>query len=280
VNANSRVGVQQDLAAGLQFGQATDRGLAINAIPQNHFFHSSGIRRGDVIVSYGGRPIRSHNDFRRWVVYQPGQRVPVVVLRQGRPETIYVVYDQRQPGLEQQAGYAQSSGAYLGVTFDLRHQGQAVIRTVNPGSPAEQAGLQPGDLIVAVNGTQVGGSQDVIRVVSSMQPGQAIDVAVSRQVVLGKRPGVAQAASYGPDVRVEASAVPPAVPAGPAPTASVQAGVYEDATVRSTVPDVPGTRVDNRVGRAADADNDGRAFDGDGRVGPAEGRAILPRRRN
>jgi serine protease Do len=195
-----------------------------------------------------------------------------------------VVYEQQQPGREYQAGYAQASGAYLGVSFDQRHQGQAVVRTVNPGSPAEQAGIQPGDAIVAVNGSQIGGAQDVIRVVSSMQPGQAIDVAISRQVVLGERPGAAQAATYNPDVRVEASAAPPAVPARPAPTASVQTDVYDGADVRTNVPDVPGTRVDNRVdnrvGRAADADNDGRVLDGDGRVGPAEGGAILPRRRN
>src|SRR6187401_906035 len=37
-----------------------------------------------------------------------------------------------------------SSGAYLGVTFSGDEQ-EAIIRTVAPGSPAEQAGLKPND---------------------------------------------------------------------------------------------------------------------------------------
>jgi hypothetical protein len=285
VRANAQLGAQQNLQRGLDFGQATDRGLAINSIAQDHFFYDSGLRRGDVLVSYAGRPIRSHNDFERWVTYQPGERVPVVVLRDGRPQTIYVVYEQQQ-GIEHQAGYAPSSGAYLGVTFDTRNPQQAVIRTVAPGSPAEQAGVSAGDVIVAINGNRVGGSQDVIRMVQSMQPGQAIDLAIARQVVLGARPGVAQA-GYSPDVRIQGSATQsvPATPTVPAPavgTATVESGAYvgPSGTVDGDVV-VPGSgRYDNTPARAGDSDRDGRLLDGDGRVGPAEGRAVLPRRRN
>jgi hypothetical protein len=281
---NLRAGAQIDaqrnlnLQQGLQFGQATDRGLAINTIARDHFFFNSGLRSGDTLVSYAGRPIRSQADFNRWVVFQPGQRVPVVVLRNGRPQTIHVVYQQQQ-SLEHQAGYAPAAGgAYLGVTFDAQNPQQAIVRTVSPGSPAERAGIRPGDAIFAVNGNQVGGSQDVIRIVSSMQPGEPIDVAISRQVVLGSRPGVAQAAAYSPDVRIQGSVAPqpaPAVPAVPAPA------VVGDTTVDDDAVAVPGSgRFDNTPARAGDVDRDGRLLDADGRVGPVEGRAILPRRRN
>ncbi|HEX6960728.1 MAG TPA: PDZ domain-containing protein [Lacipirellula sp.] len=286
LRAGAQLNTQQNLQRGLEFGQATDRGLAISSIAQDHFFYDSGLRRGDVLVSYAGHPIHSHADFNRWVTYQPGQRVPVVVLRDGRPQTIYVVYEQQQ-GIQHQAGYAPSSGAYLGVTFDSQNPQQAVIRSVAPGSPAEQAGVQPGDVIVAINGNRVGGSQDVIRIVQSMQPGQAIDLAIARQVVLGQKPGVAQA-GYAPNVRIQGSAatqVAPATPPVPAPTAeaaTVEGGAYVGSTgaVDNDVI-VPGSgRYDNTPARAGDTDRDGRLLDADGRVGPAEGRAILPRRRN
>jgi hypothetical protein len=272
IDAQQRLNLQQ----GLQFGQATDRGLAINTIARDHFFFNSGLRPGDTLVSYAGRPIRSQADFNRWVVFQPGQRVPVVVLRNGRPQTIHVVYQQQN--LEHQAGYAPAGGAYLGVTFDAQNPQQAIIRTVNPGSPAERAGIRPGDVIFAMNGNQVGGSQDVIRIVASMQPGEPIDVAISRQVVLGSRPGVTQAAAYSPDVRLQDSVAPqpaPAVPVGPAPAVVGSATFDDDAVV------VPGSgRFDNTPARAGDVDRDGRLLDADGRVGPVEGRALLPRRRN
>jgi membrane-associated protease RseP (regulator of RpoE activity) len=203
--------------------------------------------------------------------------VPVVVLRDGRPQTIYVVYEQRQ-GIERQAGYAPAhSGAYLGVTFDAQNQQQAVVRSVNPSSPAEQAGIRPGDVIVGVNGRQVGGAQDVIRLVGSMQPGEPMDVAIARQVVLGTRPGVAQAAAYSPDVRIHGSVAPQPVPSvGTAPAPAVVDRDVVDADVV-----VPGSgRFDNTPARAGDVDRDGRLLDADGRVGPVEGRAVLPRRRN
>jgi membrane-associated protease RseP (regulator of RpoE activity) len=281
VNANTQAGAQQNLEAGLQFGQPTDRGLAINSIAPDHHFHRSGLRRGDVIVSYGGRPIRSHADFRRWVVFQPGQRVPVIVLREGRPQTIYVAYQQGRPGFENQAGYAQSpSSAYLGVSFDPQSPGQARIRSVHPGSPAEQAGLRPGDLIHALNGNHIRGSQDVIRAVASMQPGEPLDIAVTRQVMLGNRPGVAQAATYTPDVAIQDPATTaravPTIPAPPTAGAAVDTDAYVEPG--ATVPG--GGRYDNTPARAGDVDRDGRVLDDDGRVGPVEGRALLPRRRN
>jgi membrane-associated protease RseP (regulator of RpoE activity) len=281
VNASTQAGAQQNLEAGLQFGQATDRGLAINTIARDHFFYNNGLRRGDVIVSYGGRPIRSHADFRRWVVYQPGQRVPVIVLREGRPQTIYVTYHQGRPSFENQAGYSQSpSGAYLGVTFDPQNVQQAQIRSVHPGSPADRAGLRPGDVIHALNGNHIGGSQDVIRAVASMPPGQPLDVAVSRQVVLGNRPGVAQAAMFAPGAPYRDSApIAQPVPTVPAPQAAVDAAVDTGAYVGRDAA-AGGARFDNTPARAGDTDRDGRLLDADGRVGPVEGRAVLPRRRN
>ena len=81
-----------DIRRGIEFGRASDRGLIVNNIERNSFYFNSGIRRGDIIVSVHGRPIRSHDDFMRFIILQPGQRVPVVVLRDGRRETIYVQY--------------------------------------------------------------------------------------------------------------------------------------------------------------------------------------------
>jgi S1-C subfamily serine protease len=64
-----------------------------------------------------------------------------------------------------------------------------------PGGPAEAAGLQPGDVIVGVGGTEVQTKEDVSAAIESRKPGDAIAVDVERagarrslRVTLGTRP--------------------------------------------------------------------------------------------
>ena len=243
-----------NVSAGLEFGQATQRGLTLNRVATDSFFYNSGLRQGDVMVSYGGRPVRSQADFSRWAVSQPGQRIPVVVLRDGREETIFVTYDQNQAHpIQRQAGYApQSGGAYLGVTFDPQSNRGAVVRSVAPGSPAENAGIRPGNVIVAVNDRRVSTFQDVIDSVAAIPPGQELDLVVVHRLTLSTRPAQS---NYAPQtsVGIESSVINQSPPVG----------------IPSAV--VPETRVvPGAAARPGDADRDGRVLDGDGRVGPLE----------
>jgi predicted metalloprotease with PDZ domain len=59
----------------------------------------------------------------------------------------------------------------------------ARVREVSPGGPAEQAGVRSGDLIVAVNGTNVRGREPAARVVEllhDVKPGDKVALRVSR----------------------------------------------------------------------------------------------------
>jgi C-terminal processing protease CtpA/Prc len=251
LNANTQIN-QQNLTAGLQFGQPTAQGLALTTIDQNNIFYSSGLRQGDVIVSYNGQPIRSQADFTRFVTYVPGQRVPIVVLRNGQQQTLFVTYQAGAP-LNQPAPPTAFAGAFLGVTFEP-NPNAAIVRAVTPGSPAEHAGLKPGDMIVALNGNRVASSQQVTQIVSSMQPGERLDIEFARrthdraQAVLAARPGAvpltARAQPAAPDTNVVAPE-------------------------RRTTEPLPG-------GRVGDTDRDGRVLDRDGAIN-RRGRLIPPR---
>jgi S1-C subfamily serine protease len=66
--------------------------------------------------------------------------------------------------------------AFLGVAVgDNRYGGSgAVVQSVVPGSPAEAAGLAPGDLITAVGGQAVSSPDGLTAIVATQQPGNAV----------------------------------------------------------------------------------------------------------
>ncbi len=71
----------------------------------------------------------------------------------------------------------------------------AIGQVIVPGSPAEQAGLQAGDIITALNGTALDGAHPLDLVLSQSEPGQAVTLDVVRDgqtievsLTLGTRP--------------------------------------------------------------------------------------------
>ncbi len=86
---------------------------------------------------------------------------------------------------------------WLGVDVDTtgRKRAGALIATVQKGGPAAHAGLKIGDLVVSFNGERVGNSRELIRDVSSVNPGGVARLRVKRaaqsldiEVTVGKRP--------------------------------------------------------------------------------------------
>jgi putative serine protease PepD len=87
---------------------------------------------------------------------------------------------------------------YLGVSLNTPALGKAgaLVDNVAQGSPAEQAGLEVGDLIVKIDDQQVQSSDDLAAQVRRLSPGQSAVVRVIRDgkeqtvtVKLGQRPG-------------------------------------------------------------------------------------------
>jgi C-terminal processing protease CtpA/Prc len=187
----------RDFHNDFKFGKVTNRGITVSTITHGSIFYRAGLRDGDVIISYNNRPIRSQDDFYRVVVYQPGQRVPVVVLRDGREETVYVVYE------EDVAQGRSTGGVYFGAEFDEQSNNGAVIVRVDRGSPADQAGLQRDDVVLALNGDRVNSGRDAMQIIDSMNNGERVEVEFSRHARTDVTLGGSQGTTRTTDTNVD-----------------------------------------------------------------------------
>jgi Do/DeqQ family serine protease len=68
----------------------------------------------------------------------------------------------------------------LSQAFGLKARNGAVVSRVEPGSPADKAGLKTGDVVTAVNGRQVRGSADMRNVIGLQRIGEVVEMEVIR----------------------------------------------------------------------------------------------------
>ena len=69
----------------------------------------------------------------------------------------------------------------LAKSFGLKENKGALVAQVTPGSPAEKAGIQQGDIIFEFDGKAVSESKDLPRIVASTPVGKLITVKLSRE---------------------------------------------------------------------------------------------------
>jgi len=102
----------------------------------------AGIRVGDVVTEVDGRPVRSLEEMQWSLVGRAGQRIPVVVQRDGRPVKLLVT----------PSGEGASHGRGL---IGIAPNRAPPVVGVQAGGPADRAGLRTLDRVISVEGRPV-----------------------------------------------------------------------------------------------------------------------------
>jgi serine protease Do len=165
--------VNEDLAK--SYGLKEARGAAVSQVTTGSPAEKAGIKAEDVIVSADGRTIQDNGDLSRYISSQmPGKTVKLEILRDGQQKALSVTLGTFADETSEEDTASGQKGK-LGMTLrdltnalaerlDLpRGTKGALVWEVEAGEPAEEAGLQRGDLIVSVNGMAVSGVQDFER---------------------------------------------------------------------------------------------------------------------
>ncbi len=156
----------------------------------------AGIKRGDIVVTVDGAPVRDSAQVRNLVAEgQPGKTVTVGLLRDGARLERTVTLGERPRERGDQAPQSErpdaASQQKLGLAVQdltpdiaqqlgLKNEPGALVADVVPGSPADDAGLERGDLIQEVNRIQVRSARDFERLARGLKSGDAIALLVRR----------------------------------------------------------------------------------------------------
>ncbi|HEU4342722.1 MAG TPA: DegQ family serine endoprotease [Candidatus Binatia bacterium] len=165
------------------FGLDKERGALVGDVVAQGPADKAGIKRGDVIVGYDGKKVDQSVTLPSLVAATPvGKTVSVEVIRDGKPRTVSVAIGKLNDPTAA-AMPPQEKGEWGLALQDIRpeERGQmgltgtegVLVTAVTPGSPARNAGIQPGDVILQVNQVPVSsvqGVQDAVAKVKGDKP--------------------------------------------------------------------------------------------------------------
>ena len=142
-----------DLAQAFNTGEG-QRGVVIAQVQPDSSAAKAGLRAGDIVVSLDAKPINSAAELRNEVGSRRiGETIKLTVLRDGNSRSVDVRIG--EPIAE--VATAADFHSYLqGAKLEPSSDGHGIkVVGIEPGSPAESAGLQTGDVILAVNRVEV-----------------------------------------------------------------------------------------------------------------------------
>ena len=158
----------------------------------------AGLKFGDIITAFDGKKVTSSRELTDAVAGTPvGKSCQVEFLRDGQKQTVTVTVGERPVGLngrvtpqpDQQPNEPQNTASKLGVTVQtvtsqmserLRVKGGAFVRAVTPGSPADNEGINHGDVIHRINRTPINSAEDLLQAEKELKSGDEVTVMVER----------------------------------------------------------------------------------------------------
>ncbi|ATE59745.1 DegQ family serine endoprotease [Thauera sinica] len=167
-----RLGVAiQDVNQGLaeSFGLDAARGALVSRVEADSPAARAGLEAGDVILKFDGEAVASSAELpSRVAAVKPGKPVALEVWHKGKTRSLTVTVDEMKTAEAAGEDAASPDRGRLGVAVrplspQERQQAEAQggLLVLDAGGPAARAGIEGGDVILAVNGRPVASADEL-----------------------------------------------------------------------------------------------------------------------
>jgi serine protease Do len=170
---------------------STEKGALVADVVEGGPAEKAGIERGDVIITFDGKDINESDDLPYIVASTPvGKTVTVEVMRKGERKSIQVKIGELEE--EEKPQVASEARPNLGLTvreitpelarnFGLSETSGVVIVQVQANSPAQEAGLAPGDLILELDQVEVKDLEQFNKMTEGYKAGDTVLFLIKRR---------------------------------------------------------------------------------------------------
>ncbi len=178
------------------FGLDRPRGALVSQLAPEGPAEKAGLEPGDIIIEFDGEEIETSADLPHVVgLIAPGTEVDVLVVRERKERTIEVEVGGLDADESLAGGYGGDGdegdrGGRLGIVIEEAPEemlarwnlsGGVVVRSVEPDSPAADAGLLPGDVITAVGSSPVRSIDAFREIVEDLEDGDSVPLRLMRR---------------------------------------------------------------------------------------------------
>jgi len=181
-------------------GYGGTAGIFVQKVEPGGPAEKAGLEAADIVVALDGKPVTKGQDLMDRVAdASVGENMKITVLRNGKKQDFNVVIGDRSKVFaaqfggqrNEESGQGEGTQAKFGITIKdlnnslretLGYKGPAgvVVTEVEPGSFAEDIGLLANDIITNINRQPVTSKEELIRLQSTLKPGDAVAFKVMR----------------------------------------------------------------------------------------------------
>jgi serine protease Do len=150
----------------------------------------AGIKVGDIIIEINGKPVKDTQELLLTIAsYTVNEKISVRVIRDGKEINLRVAVAERKdgreaPATERTSGHfgisAQDITDQMGRQLGIPKESGVIVTDIEPGSAADEARIQPGDIIAQVNRVSIRSMAEYTREISKAAEGKGVTLLIKR----------------------------------------------------------------------------------------------------